>query len=422
LSRTDRLDALTPEQEALLPQVRDEWIGYGLSTEPADRAEAEAGVAQAYREAGLEPPLIVLWLDSPLAGAFGQGMLRQVWDQVRAQVWALRDQVVDQVRDQVGNQVWAQVWAQVGDQVRDQVVDQVWAQVWDQVWDQVRDQVRAQVGAQVRALWDQVGAQVGNQVWDQVGDQVRDQVWDQVGAQVVDQVRDQVRAQIRDWYSGVCFGQHETWLSFHACMHALGIDTAGRLEGHYRVAASAGWWWPLQGAVVLTERPTALHRDGQGRLHSETGAAVVYPDGYGVHAWHGTRVPADLIETGWDTTRIMSEPNTEVRRCAIERLGWDRFVVDAGLSRVGEPVPDPGNPGHELALYDVPERIYGDADVRVLLCTNGTVERDGTRRRFGLAVPADMPDPLTAAAWGYQDPDHPVQLTPEMYTGIARRT
>jgi len=368
LSRTDRLDALTPEQEALLPQVRDEWIGYGLSTEPADRAEAEAGVAQAYREAGLEPPLIVLWLDSPLAGAFGQGMLRQVWDQVRAQVWALRDQVVDQVRDQVGNQVWAQVWAQVGDQVRDQVVDQVWAQVWDQVW-------------------------------DQVGDQVRDQVWDQVGAQVVDQVRDQVRAQIRDWYSGVCFGQHETWLSFHACMHALGIDTAGRLEGHYRVAASAGWWWPLQGAVVLTERPTALHRDGQGRLHSETGAAVVYPDGYGVHAWHGTRVPADLIETG-----------------------WDRFVVDAGLSRVGEPVSDPGNPGHELALYDVPQRIYGDADVRVLLCTNGTVERDGTRRRFGLAVPADMPDPLTAAAWGYQDPDHPVQLTPEMYTGIARRT
>ena len=39
--------------------------------------------------------------------------------------------------------------------------------------------------------------------------------------------------------------------------------------------------------------------------------------------------------------------------------------------------------------------------VRVLLCANGTVERDGTRRRFGLTVPEDVPTALAAAAWGY---------------------
>jgi len=374
-----RLDTLTPAQQALLPQVRDRWLGYGLSTEPADRAGAEAGVAQAYREAGLEPPGIVVWLDSPLAGVIGQELLRQVGDQVRAQV-----------RDQVG----------------------------DQVWDQVRDQVRDQVGAQV---WDQVWAQVGAQVWAQVGDQVGDQVRAQVGAQVRAQVGAQVRDQVRDWWQGICYGQHETWLSFHATMAALGIQVADRLAGHYRVAASAGWWWPLRGAVVLTERPAALHLDPQGRLHREHGPAVAYRDGWGVYAWHGTRVPADLIEQGWDTTRILREPNAEVRRCAIERMGWDRFVAQAGLKRVGEPVPDPGNPGQELALYDVPGDIYGEP-VRVLLCVNGTVERDGTRRRFGLTVPADMPDPLTAAAWGYSDDDHPAAVTPELYAQIGRRT
>jgi hypothetical protein len=162
-----------------------------------------------------------------------------------------------------------------------------------------------------------------------------------------------------------------------------------------------GWWWPHHGIAILTDRPTAIARDGQARLHCETGPALAYADGYGLWSWHGTRVPQDLIETGWDTTRILREENAEVRRCAIERLGWDRFVADAGLAQVGDTCPDPGNPGHEIALYDVPERIYGDADVRVMIVTNGIPERDGTRRKFGLTVPADIPDPLSAAAWGY---------------------
>ena len=45
--------------------------------------------------------------------------------------------------------------------------------------------------------------------------------------------------------------------------------------------------------------------------------------------------------------------------------------------------------------------------MRVLVCVNGTVERDGARRTFGLTVPADLPpedgypQAVTAAAWRY---------------------
>ena len=64
---------------------------------------------------------------------------------------------------------------------------------------------------------------------------------------------------------------------------------------------------------------------------------------------------------------------------------------------------DPGNPGNTITLYDVPHQIF-DEPVRVLLCTNGSVERDGTRRRFGLTVPARIDDPIAAAAWTYDWP------------------
>jgi hypothetical protein len=168
---------------------------------------------------------------------------------------------------------------------------------------------------------------------------------------------------------------------------------------------------------MVTDRPLFIHReqvDTTWRLHHPTGPAIAWA-GYELHFWHGVRVPASLIEdAGWTTEQIIAEPNAEIRRCAIERIGWDSFVARARLRQVGDTVPDPGNPGHDLTLYDVPEQVYGE-DIRVLLCTNGTVERDGTRRRFGLTVPADMPDPLTAAAWTYG-------LTHSQYATAQRRS
>lgn len=93
------LTALTPEQQALLPQVRDEWLAHGLACGPADRETAVLGIRMAYREAGLSEPPIVVWLDSPMAGAVGAVYL----------VGLLRAGVRDQVRGQVGGQVWGQL-------------------------------------------------------------------------------------------------------------------------------------------------------------------------------------------------------------------------------------------------------------------------------------------------------------------------
>lgn len=235
---------LTAEQEAMLAEVRDEWLTVGLSTEPADRAAAEDGVRAAYRRAGLTPPRVMVWLDSPLAGCIGAAVL--------------------------GDQVW----------------DQVGAKARDLVWAQVRDQVGAQVREQVRG---QVAAQVGVQVRAQVGVQVMDQVMDQVGAQVWDQVEAAVQ------------GQHDAgFLGWCDALRRIGVTVD--VDGLSLVARNAGWWWPMRDAVILTDRPDTLHRDPQGRLHCTTGPALRYRDGWSIYAIHGERVPADLIETARETT------------------------------------------------------------------------------------------------------------------------
>jgi hypothetical protein len=171
----------------------------------------------------------------------------------------------------------------------------------------------------------------------------------------------------------------------------------------------------MRGAVIMSGRPAALHRDANGNLHCESGPALAYPDGWGFHAWHGVRVPADLIDPGWDTGRILAERNAEIRRCAIERTGWDVFIAASGMKPAGE-CPDPGNDGQVITLYDLPEQLADlyDAPARILLCANGTVERDGTRRRFALPVPSHHKDPVEAAAELYGWPA-------EAYRKLARR-
>ena len=153
--------------------------------------------------------------------------------------------------------------------------------------------------------------------------------------------------------------------------------------------------WPHERVAILTERPTAIRRDPQGRLHADAGPALTWADGYAQHWWHGTAVPEDFWT--WDLSRVLAERNAEVRRCGIERHGWD--AVTDRLTLVDE-ADDPGNPGQRLELYDLGADLADlyPEPARILLCTNGTVERDGTRRRFGLPVPAAHTDPVAAAA------------------------
>ena len=117
-----RIDKLTPEQAALLPVKRDEWISHGLSTEPANRADAERGVRLAYEAAGLPHPQFFIWVDSPYAGAFAQALAPSIIAN------ALTAAVGAQVGAQVGDQVGAQVGAQVLDQLRDTVYNSLYAQ------------------------------------------------------------------------------------------------------------------------------------------------------------------------------------------------------------------------------------------------------------------------------------------------------
>jgi hypothetical protein len=163
------------------------------------------------------------------------------------------------------------------------------------------------------------------------------------------------------------------------------------------VAQHAGWWWPMTGGVVITERPVRLERDTDGRLHSGTGMAIGYPDGWGVYAWHGMRVSAQIIEAPETLTvaQIRDEENAEVRRVMLERFGMDRYLRESGAT-----VIDRSDYG---TLYRA--EISDDEPLVMVEVENSTPEPDGSFKHYTLRVPPTMTRARDAVAWtfGFSD-------------------
>lgn len=64
-----QIDWLTPEQEARIPAVRDEWSAVGLNTDRIDEAESRDAILRLYKVAGQSKPKDVIFFPSVLAAA-----------------------------------------------------------------------------------------------------------------------------------------------------------------------------------------------------------------------------------------------------------------------------------------------------------------------------------------------------------------
>ncbi|MGV9672924.1 DUF6745 domain-containing protein [Gordonia sp. NPDC003504] len=352
-----------------------------MSTEPSDRSAAEHVVAEMYRLCNLPRPRFT-WVDSPVAAAqIVSGATDHASRDICSLITGTRSRIDRRIHRRLNTAPYPYRWV-----------------------------TRARFMSIETAVREGIG--VDDVIRAALHDALRTTIFDSIAPAI----RTIVPAQpnVVTWY-----GQHEAHrLAFQDIYRVLGLIGFTRRELHVldlqmRIAEATGWWWPLDGVCLMSERPTGLRTEptpgavhGERRLHADSSPAVEFADGHRVFAIHGTTVPH------WVLDDPSPERNIEIRRCAIERIGWDAYVASARLSLVDE-TDDPGNAGHPLRLYAPPPE-WRRRD-RILLATNGSVERDGTRRCYGLTVPQWLPTALAAAGWTYG-------LSAETYSQLTRRT
>ncbi|MGW9187341.1 DUF6745 domain-containing protein [Streptomyces rubiginosohelvolus] len=314
------------------------WRSVAAATGRADRAAAEAGVRRAYRTAGLAEPDRIIWAASPRAAVETVEKLtdagRSVREEVRTRPWADERR---RMYDELGPAGWSALWSATG------------AQLWETTA-ALAERIRTGVVADLAPRPQDEGA---------------------------------VRLVLLD----AVLGQHDAaWLA--------AFDGHGdRLAGLAEVARNAGWWWPYENAVVITERPDVLHRDEAGRLDHGEGPALAYGDGFALHAWRGMPVPAAFLDELSSLTpeRIRAEENAELRRVMLEYYGYDRYLSESGA--------EPVHRDETGILWRI--ALDGDEDVVMVEVVNSTPEPDGTYRTYWLRVPPTTRTAKDGVAWTF---------------------
>ncbi|WP_405690725.1 DUF6745 domain-containing protein [Streptomyces sp. NBC_01185] len=319
-------------------QYVNEWRAVAAATGRADRDAAEDGVRRAYRTAGLAEPERVVWVDSPRAAVEAveklSGAGRSVREEVRTRPWAEERR---RLYDELGPAGWSALWSATG------------AQLWETTA-ALAERIRTGVVAELAS-------------------------------------RPEEESDVRLVLLDAVLGQHDAaWLS--------AFDGRGeRLTGLAEVARNAGWWWPYEHAVVISERPEVLHRDEAGRLDRGDGPALAYPDGFALYAWRGMPVSVEFLDSLASLTpgRIRTEENAELRRVMLEFYGYDRYLAESGA--------EPVHKDETGILWRI--AMEGDEDVVMVEVVNSTPEPDGTHRTYWLRVPPRTRTAKEGVAWTF---------------------
>jgi|AGTN01.2.fsa_nt_gi hypothetical protein len=144
----------------------------------------------------------------------------------------------------------------------------------------------------------------------------------------------------------------------------------------------------------VCEHPTHLSLDNQANAHRENGPAMEFSDGWNVYAWHGRRVPSEIIEYPERITvrQIEKERNIEVRRIMIQRYGERKFFVDSGALEIHK--------DSFGTLYR--KEMEGDEPLVMVKVMNSTPEWDGSHKGYFIRVPPEITTAKAAVAWSFQ--------------------
>lgn len=380
------------DQAWQLCTLRDGWLAHGLQTASSDRANAEDAVAELYRRIGQTPPAF-LWADSPAAA-------HAIIDTESHRYSDSTADLVDEASGRIADLLRTSRNRLHHRSRRPHPTS--FAQTWRHL------QPPPEAAAD--------GVELSELVWQTM--------WNSLRISLVDGVVAAIRAQLLPLPTVITwFGQQDAYrvgtddAFIQLGLTRCGADDAALLDIRSRLVQSTGWWWAFDGFCVLAERPVELVTEAipggvhhERRLHHDHRPAIEFADGTSTFVLHGTVVPEWVIDDP-TVARIDTERNVEIRRCAIERLGWDQYLDAAGLDPVDR-ADDPGNPGCVLELYSSPSQWR--TSKRILLATNGSTERDGTRRRYAIGVPG-FDSALEAAGWTYG-------LTGADYARLGRRT
>lgn len=174
--------------------------------------------------------------------------------------------------------------------------DNIWANIGANIWDNIRVNI---------------GANIGDNIWANIGDNIDDFSFEY---------------SVSEGNHSIAYTAYANF--FETIGHIYPPDLKNKLNVLTNYHSTCGWLYGFESVAFVSNRPTVLNRDENGRLHCETGHAIEYADGYGFCAWHGVQIPTEWVlnKTTIEPSVILKTENVEQRAAGAALLGWPRML------------------------------------------------------------------------------------------------
>ena len=140
------------------------------------------------------------------------------------------------------------------------------------------------------------------------------------------------------------------WQAFYEFFKdEVGVEGLEIIQPTLELSKDCGWIFPYSDFCVLSEKPQVL-KIKNGRLHSDTGAALSYSDGFKIYALNGVIMPEWVLNQPKENLKaqdILKISNAEQRMQAMKHKGLGHFFAELKTKVIDK------KDGYELLLIDL---------------------------------------------------------------------
>ena len=135
------------------------------------------------------------------------------------------------------------------------------------------------------------------------------------------------------YQGGNMWASHDCYLSAFRDVLKLRLPIFVDYAAWEQCAIEGGFRWMHEEFCIVSDFPEILKVDEENRPHCDDGPSHRWRDGWELWYIHGVKVNRQIVMEPRSLTiaQVRQEDNAEVRRVMIERMGWDRFCVEAKL-------------------------------------------------------------------------------------------
>ncbi len=289
------IEKLTPEQEALIPIIRDEWIQIALDTSPTDKQKAEAAINLTYQEYGYKPPKKILWFDNPLSEV----------------IWIASNRInlgeyfqANYVPDVCSYNIPENILNNAINAHFDIAIKQL-------IYEKVFYQVKFALENFCESLEEVIGEYFPYNKYD---------IDDEKELKFIEE-------NIYDCQQGI-WEFH--YFAYFAYFNVIAVNSS-KFNRWWNIAKECGSWWRFfENVAIVTPKPSQIHLDNDDLLNAEGKPAVNY-EGFKIYAHHGIIIPekyGKIHPSNWKSEWLLSEKKAELRRIVIKEIGYYRICQE----------------------------------------------------------------------------------------------